>query len=235
MSEKRSKYDTDPLDPDFVRRTEEVMERTRALEREPQPEPAPRRVTPTPAAEEPTRRFDEQFANSYPSVFVPPAYQPPAHGQGYTSFGAEGHGEQPGAPVPPGPVSPYESARPSSRPVQKLGLGENVACILPYAPFYIGLIASIIELLIVPRTETRTRFHAAQGLAVHLVLIAGSLAFNLVGSITNSNFGGVIFGLAAFVFLVVSMIRVWSGKPHHIAPLDDATRWLNEKLEPKVK
>jgi hypothetical protein len=28
------------------------------------------------------------------------------------------------------------------------------------------------------------------------------------------------------------MVRVWQGKPHHIAPLDDATRWLNEKISP---
>jgi hypothetical protein len=29
------------------------------------------------------------------------------------------------------------------------------------------------------------------------------------------------------------MIRVFQGKPHHIAPLDDATRWLNEKIKPR--
>ena len=235
MSEKRSKYDTDPLDPDFVRRTEEVMERTRSLGREAEPETARRDPAPT---EEATRRFDEQFTNSYPSVFVPPAYQPPAHGQGYAGFGADAQQQQQQQPAgtTPGPSSFYDpAARPSQRPVAKLGIAENVACILPYAPFYIGLIAAIVELLIVPRQETRTRFHAAQGLALHLVFIAGTLAFKLVGSITDSGLGGLLFGLAAFVFLVVSMFRVWGGKPHHIAPLDDTTRWLNEKVEPQVK
>ncbi|HEX6625964.1 MAG TPA: hypothetical protein VF064_19765 [Pyrinomonadaceae bacterium] len=234
MSEKRSKYDTDPLDPDFVRRTEEVMERTRSLGREPQPEPARREPA---TAEEPTRRFDEQFANSYPSVFVPPVYQPPAHGQGYTSFGADAQQQQPPTAAAPGPSSFYDpaGARPMQRPVQKLGIAENIACVLPYAPFYIGLIAAIVELLIVPRNETRTRFHAAQGLALQLVLIAGTLAFKLIGSLTASGFGGGLFWMASCVFLIVSMFRVWEGKPHHLAPLDDATRRLNEKFEPQVK
>jgi len=28
------------------------------------------------------------------------------------------------------------------------------------------------------------------------------------------------------------MVRVWQGQPHHIAPLDDATAWLNDRLKP---
>ena len=101
-----------------------------------------------------------------------------------------------------------------------------------YFPFYIGLIAAIIELAVVPRNETRTRFHAAQGLALHLAIVAGSVLFKIVGAIAGSGFGGVLFSLAALVFLIVSMARVWKGKPHHIAPLDEATRWLNERISP---
>src|SRR5919107_1372825 len=66
-------------------------------------EPAPRAVT-----GEPTRRFDEQMTESYPSVFVPPAYQPPRAPQPFTTFGAGPH--QPPATTaapPPGPASPY--------------------------------------------------------------------------------------------------------------------------------
>ena len=126
----------------------------------------------------------------------------------------------------------HAGARPPARKVAKLGLGENVATVLPYAPFYIGLVASLVELLLVPRDETRTRFHAAQGLALQLALLAGSVIFGLVGSITGSRFGGFLFGLASFIFLLVSMKRVWDGKPHHVAPLDDATSWLNERIAP---
>ena len=232
MPEKRSKYDTDPLDPDFVRRTEEVMGRTGGVGQPEETVPLRR----DPAAEEPTRRFDDQMTDSYPSVFVPPTYQPPTR-QPFNSHGA-GPQQPPGpfAPPPPGPSSPYPlNARPSSRPVTRLGLPENVANVLAYFPFYIGLLASIAELVVVPRNETRTRFHAAQGLALHLAIVAGSVLFKVVGAITGSGLGGLLFSLAAFAFLVVSAIRVWQGKPHHVAPLDDATRWLNERVSPMQK
>src|SRR2546423_7145394 len=232
MPEKRSKYDTDPLDPDFVRRTEEVMGKTSDVA-QPDETALFRR---DPASEEKTRRFDEQAPDSYPSVFVPPTYQPPRPQppSPFTTFGAGPH--QPPAqvaPPPPGPSSPYaSSAPPSSRHVTRLGLPEKWANLLAYFPFYIGLIVSIVELVVVPRNETRTRFHAAQGLALHLAIVAGSVLFKIVGAIAGSGFGGTLFSLAAFVFLIVSMIRVWKGKPHHIAPLDDATRWLNERIPP---
>ena len=233
MTEKRSKYDTDPLDPDFVRRTEEnLWGATRAQQSE-QTEPLP----PGSVTEEPTRRFDEQMGDTYPSVFVPPAYQPPQQTQPYTTFGAGPHDAAPpaatGAP-PPGPSSAYNpaGAGPTSRPVTKLGIGENIATVLPYAPFYIGLVAAVIELFIVPRNETRTRFHAAQGLALQLVIFAGSFVFSIIEALTGSGLGGNLFRLAAFIFLIVSMLRVWKGKPHHIAPLDEGTRLLNERLNP---
>ena len=230
MPEKRSKYDTDPLDPDFVRRTEEVMgKRTEAVLPE-QAEPFAR----PPLTEEPTRRFDEQMPDaSYPSVFVPPAYQPPAR-QPFTSFGAgPGQADAPNAPAQPGPSSPYmPGAGPSRRTVGRLGIPENIANVLPYVPFYIGLVAALIELAAVPRNETRTRFHAAQGLALQAAIIAGSILFKIVGGITGSGFGGTIFSLAALIFLIVSMLRVWKGKPHHIAALDDITRKLNERISP---
>ena len=232
MPEKRSKYDTDPLDPDFVRRTEEVMGRTGGVGQPEETVPLRR----DPAAEEPTRRFDEQMTDSYPSIFVPPTYQPPTR-QPFNSHGA-GPQQTPGAfaPPPPGPSSPYQPlAPPSSRTVARLGIPERVANALAYAPFYIGLVASIVELLVVPRNETRTRFHAAQGLALHLAILAGTILFKIVGAITDSGLGGLLFGLAAFVFLVVSAIRVWQGKPHHVAPLDDSTRWLNERISPMQK
>ena len=228
MTEKRSKYDTDPLDPDFVRRTEEAMGKRTEQQRD---ETVP--FTRPPASEEPTRRLDEQMTDSYPSVFVPPAYQPPAR-QPFTGFGS-GPNQPPahGAPPQPGPASAYApGAGPSRRTVTRLGIPENIATILPYVPFYIGLVAGLIELAVVPRNETRTRFHAAQGLALHAVIVIGSILFKILGGVTGSRFGGLIFSVAAFVFLIVSMVRVWQGKPHHIAPLDDVTRKLNERISP---
>ena len=234
MTDKRSKYDTDPLDPDFVRRAEEDLWGAARAPRPEYTEPLP----PPSVTEEPTRRFDEQTADSYPSVFVPPTYQPPRAPQPFTTFGAGPH--QPPATTsapPPGPASPYPGphaggAAHASRPVARLGLPENLAVVLPYLPFYIGLVASVVELALVPRTETRTRYHAAQGLALQLAVLAVSMLFKFVALASGSGFGGVLFGTAATVFLIVSAVRVWQGKPHHIAPLDEPARWLGEKIAP---
>lgn len=233
MSEKRSKYDTDPLDPDFVRRTKEPLSggATRDVGRT--SNEAARRDA---GAEEPTRRLadapapEERFHTSYPSVFVPPTYQPPAPQQQprpHAAYGAPpAHGAQ--APTQQPPV-----AKPTRRNIQKLGIPENFALVLPYAPFYIGLVAALVEMILVPRTETRVRFHAAQGLALQLVMVAGSFIFGLVGAITDSRIGGSLFWIASTIFLIASMVRVWEGKPHHIAPLDDLTQKINQKFEPK--
>jgi hypothetical protein len=36
--------------------------------------------------------------------------------------------------------------------------------------------------------------------------------------------------MAVLVFLIVSMIKVWQGKPHHVEAVEDLTEWLEEKL-----
>jgi len=230
MTDKRSKYDTDPLDPDFARRTEEVLGRTAEVAGDRPTKP----FRPDPQPSEPTRRFDEQISDSYPSVFVPPPYQSPPPPRNAFGLGALPH--QPPATVHPPPAGPHSPYNPQAgaprRKVAKLGLDERVATVLPYAPFYIGLVAALIELLIAPREETRTRFHAAQGLALQLAILAGSFIFGVVSSVTDSGLGGALFGLASFVFLIVSMWRVWEGKPHHIAPLDDATAYLDQRVAP---
>ncbi|HVF41976.1 MAG TPA: hypothetical protein VM936_03140 [Pyrinomonadaceae bacterium] len=231
MPEKRSKYDTDPLDPDFVRRTDEAMGGRKTAQTPPD---ATTPFARPPLTEEPTRRFDEQTPDaSYPSVFVPPAYQPPPVRQPFAGFGEGAPPPGADAPPQPGPASPYApGAGPSRRAVQRLGIPENVANILPYIPFFVGLFAALFELALVPRNETRTRFHAAQGLALQIAVIVGSILFRTVGGLTGSGFGATLFSMAATVFFIVSVVRVWQGKPHHIAPLDDATRWLNEKISP---
>ncbi|MDQ5836365.1 MAG: hypothetical protein M3379_06235, partial [Acidobacteriota bacterium] len=68
-----------------------------------------------------------------------------------------------------------------------------------------------------------------------LAILAGTILFQLVGVITGSRFGGFLFWLAQLTFLIISMIRVWQDKPHHIAALDDATRWLGERVAPMQK
>ncbi len=214
--EKKTKYDTNPLDPDFPRRTEDVGGATQNVSRDAEGR------TQTLESEAPTRRIDGgaySAPTAYPSVFVPPQHQPPPMQAAQA------------APFRP----PVSVQQPTSRNIPGIGLPENLVMILPYLPFFILSIAvAAIELYLVPRNETRVRFHAAQGLALQLAVAAVQF---VLGIMSNAFFGArlanIFFSIAAFVFFIISMIRVWKGEPHHIAPLDDATKWLNEAIEPR--
>ncbi len=226
MSEKRSKYDTDPLDPDFERRTTSVF----GAATQPAQSPAAQGES-----EAPTRPIAEKFAAPYQSVFTE---------QGARSTSPQSFETKPfhvhAGQVAPG-VSQPSTAKPTGRAVPGLNLPENVTLILPYIPFFIGAIAAVIELLLLPRSEMRARFHAAQGLAMHLGVMAAGLAFRIAGGFAGIAFGGsgvvrfisFLFWLATTIFFIVSMVRVSKGKPHVVAPLKDATNWLDEHIEKK--
>ncbi|HEV2882028.1 MAG TPA: hypothetical protein VGX24_12180 [Pyrinomonadaceae bacterium] len=243
MSEKRSKYDTDPLDPDFVRRTEEFGSAARETARTPNEQ-----ARLNPDADAPTRRIDDHLSQPYPSIFVPPAQTPPPPPPAYQqptyqqptyqqptyqqpTYQQPTHANL-GRTAPMAGV-PQRPAPPTSRTVAGLGIPENIALVLPYVPFYIGIVGAIIELLLVPRTETRVRFHAAQGLALQLAILIVSLILGFLGDLSGVGLGRPFFSIAANIFLVVSIIRVWKGETHHLAPLDEATSWLYERIEPR--
>ncbi len=228
METKKSKYDTNPLDPDVERRAEEawgdlggsggtptqqVGGATREVADSPN-ENARRNVY----SEAPTRRYDNPPLEApYPSVFVPPTYAPPA--QQY---------QQPGQ-------SPYQarySGTSSSRSVAGVGIPEKWALLLAYFP-YIGIVASIIELLLAPRREIKVRFHASQALALHVAILIIHTVLQAVTALSGSSMGDVLFRAAAAVFLVISMIRVWRGEPHQIAPLEEPAKWFNQHVEPR--
>jgi uncharacterized membrane protein len=125
-----------------------------------------------------------------------------------------------------------EPEKPSDRKV--MGIQENILMILPYAPFYIGLVAGILELLFVPRSETKVRFHAAQGLALYIGILIVSTIMGVIGRFNDwADIGQAIFSLAAFITLIVSMVRVWQGKAVHYESLDSLANWLNEKITPR--
>jgi len=90
-------------------------------------------------------------------------------------------------------------------------------------------------LFLVPRKELKVRFHASQGLALHIVILVIQTLFGVVGAISDSSIGGSLFSAAATIFLIVSMIRVWKGEPHRIAPTTEPAQWLNERIEPRNK
>ncbi len=212
MEPKRSKYDTNPLDGKVADRAEESMGSTR-------PGPPTQEVAggPTrdigrtaneearlnPEREAPTRRIDD--GTSYPSVFVPNIYPPPPVAQKFAA----------------------------AHTVAGLNIPQRWANLLPYIPGYIGAVAAVVELLLVPRTETRARFHAAQGLALQIAILILTGAFGFLTLLSGSALGSRLFGTAATIFLIVSMVRAWKGKPHHIAPLDEATKFFDEKIKPR--
>jgi len=227
MEPKKSKYDTNPLDPDFVKKTEEAWG-------EEEGGPATREVRGGATreigssanenarsnvySEAPTRRYDNRPLDSgYPSVFVPPTYSPPA-------------------PYQPSPA-PYRpvTQRPTARTVTGLGLPEKWAIMLPYTPFFIGVVVSLVELFLTPKKEVRVRFHASQGLALHVAILVVQTLFGVVGAITGSSVGGSLFSLAATVFLIISMIRVWKGEPHYIAPVAEPAKWFDEHIKGRSK
>jgi uncharacterized membrane protein len=250
MSDKRSKYDTDPLDPDFARRTEDVWGGETRIMNDAPTEDFPGATRPTPPGERgarlnpesdaPTQLIEDKFAQPYPSINVPPAYQPPRPAA-YTApppqnFAAPQSFPTAYTPPPSGyapPAQAYPQGPRGEHSVAGLGIPEKWTAALPYAPFYIGLVVSIIELLVVPRSEGRTRFHAAQGLSLHLGIIAVGFALRVVALLGGGGFGGFIFWLASFVFLIYSFVRVWRGDHFRIPPLADAVQWLDRNVSPK--
>src|SRR6266404_4038593 len=221
METKKDKYDTNPLDPDVARKTEAVWgdggggaptQQVKGHTRE-VGDSAKENARGNVYSEAPTRRYDNPPESPYPSVFIPPQYSPPAQ---YPAAG-----------------QPYQSpvsTRPTSRTVLGIGLPEKWAVMLPYVPSYIGLIISLVELFFVPRKEVKVRFHASQGLALHIAILMVQTVFGVINSVTGSSFGGFLFWLAATVFLIVSMVRVWRGEPHRIAPLAEPAQWFDEHI-----
>jgi uncharacterized membrane protein len=223
MEQKRGKYDTNPLDPDFVKNADQAWDEGGSGPATQPVKGATREVASQPEdprgnvySEAPTRRYDKaSLEASYPSVFVPPTYSPPAPYQAAQ------------------PAAPQLTQKPGSRSVAGIGLPEKWAMALPYTPFYIGVVVSLLELFLVPRSEPKVRFHAAQGLALHVAILVLQTAFALVGAITGTSVGGSLFKVAAFIFLIISMIRVAKGKPHHISALSEPGQWFNDHIELK--
>jgi uncharacterized membrane protein len=226
METKKSKYDTNPLDPDFVKNTEKVRGEGSEGPETQEVQGATREIGSSANenarsniySEAPTRRYDNVPLDSpYPSIFIPPTYSQPA-------------------PYQPSPA-PYRpvNQKPSERAVAGIGLPEKWANALPYAPFYIGVVVALVELFLVPRTEPKARFHAAQGLALYVAILVVKTLFGAVGLISGSSVGGTLFSIAATIFLIVSMIRVGKGQPHHIAPIAEPTQWFNDHIKPRNK
>ena len=100
------------------------------------------------------------------------------------------------------------AAAPAAAPVAAAnsGLADNVAGLLCYCPFAVGLIASIIFLVVDPyKTNKFVRFHAFQSLFLHGAFFAAGVAFMII----NMVLGAVFFPLVAIAGLIE--LVVWLG------------------------
>ncbi len=204
----KKKFDTNPLDPEFPEKVKREAE-TVAL---PKNEFQTAEFPPASVTEEETKRFNEANFNAYQAPFT--GQNVPAQYKTAKLYG--------------------EMNQSSKRKVDKIGLPENILTALPYIPFYIGLVAGLIILFIVPKSESKVRFHAAQGLAAHLAILLVSAILSGVGNITDlGNVGNGIFSIVTMVMLIIFAIKAWQGKPVHIESVDDLTEWLEDKIKPK--
>jgi uncharacterized membrane protein len=228
METKKNKYDTNPLDPDVERKSEEAWGKGAGGSPTTEWVQEPTREVNLPAgdsgrknvySEAPTRRYDSPPLEApYPSVFVPPPYAPPNQ-------------YQPKENIYQPPASANRQS--SSGSVAGIGIPEKWAVMMPYAPFYIGLVFSLVELFTVPRKEARVRFHASQALALHATILVIHTFFGVISTVTDTHLGGTIFKACAFAYLVMSMIKVSRGDAHRIAPLAEPAQWFNEHIEPR--
>jgi uncharacterized membrane protein len=200
-----SKYDTNPLDPEFPEKTGATQAFGDAGSRTQNfPQAAPN--------EEQTQRFVppqfQQYQQPYSGQYVPAQYHPGSYGN---------------------------VSETGSRKVAKVGLKENVVSALPYIPWYLGLVAGLVLLFLLPRTETKARFHAAQGLAIHVGILIVTTILSAIGNVTGvARAANVIFQIVMTIMLIIWTTKAWRGKPVHIETVDSLTNWLDEKIDPKL-
>ena len=205
-----SKYDTNPLDPDFPEKAKAAAAAEVATQTLPHHGAETRQFPQAALTEEQTRRFAGQspYMQPYTGQNVPTTYDPSAF-----------------APTDRSPA----------RKVEKIGLPENMVTAAAYIPWFIGLIAGILILLLAPKSEQKVRFHAAQGLAAHIGILIVTTILGVIGNVTDiAGVGSAIFTLVTSIMLVVFAIKAWRGRPVHIESIGDLTNWLEEKISPKL-
>ncbi len=92
----------------------------------------------------------------------------------------------------------------------------------------------LIELLLVPKSETKVRFHAAQGLAAHFGIWIITTILSGIGNVPGlglADAGNWIFQIVTTVMLIIFALKAWKGKPVHIESVDSLTEWLEEKIK----
>lgn len=203
-----TKYDTNPLDPNFPEKAKAEAEAETPTRTLPYSGAPTRKFVPPPMTKDQARKF---VSNDFGG------YSPPSNGQ----F----------APASYQPISLGNNDQSITRKVSKVGLPENVMTAVPYVPWYLGMVASVLILLFLPKSEAKVRFHAAQGLAAHIAIMIVSTLLGVMAQFVNfASIGNGIFNVVTMVMLIIFMIKAWKGRPVHIETIDDLTNWLEEKI-----
>jgi len=208
-----SKYDTNPLDPEFPEKAKAAAASGATTNVLPENRFATAEFPTSFDTEEQTRQFGKgdvsAYSSPYNGQYIPADYRAAAFA---------------------------DMNKSSSRKVEKVGLPENILTALPYLPFQIGLVAGILELLFVPKSEAKVRFHAAQGLAAHFAILIVTSVLGILSNLTGlANAGSLIFSGIATAMLIFFTFKAWRGKPIHIESIEDLTNWLEEKIALKSK
>ncbi len=203
----KKKFDTNPLDPEFPQKVMEAQQ-TNAL---PQADATTQKFADVADTEEETRQFNQANFG---------AYQSPYNGQNIPAN--------------------YQTSRladmgnTSKRKVAKIGLPENIMTALPYLPIWLGLVVGILELVFLPKSEAKVRFHAAQAAAAHIGIL---IILAILGTLDFLPFGNApyqIFWIISTIMLIVFAVKAYQGKPVHIESVEDLTEWLEDKIKPKT-
>src|ERR1044071_5477138 len=171
----KKNFDTNPLDPEFPEKIKEAQQ-TNTL---PQTDAATQKFAEPGDVEVETRQFNQANFG---------AYQSPYNGQQIPANYQTSH--------------PTDVGQTSKRKVAKVGLPENIMTALPYLPVWLGLVAGILELVFVPKSEAKVRFHAAQAAAAHIGIL-------IILAILDSVDGFLPFGNIAYrTFWIVSTVML---------------------------
>ncbi len=208
------KFDTNPLDPKFPERIRETQKELQTVALPETKNGQTRKFADPIDTEEQTRKFNDAEFDSY-----------------QTTFGNE---ENQTATYQPKAFYNDNVDEKKSHNIGSISLPENVLMALPYIPLsYVGIIAGIIELFFIPKSEPKIRYHAAQGLAAQLGI---SLILTILGSMGwISGFDDIadVFWLVSTIFLIVFTVKAWQGKPIHIESVEKLTDWLENFIKPQ--
>ena len=108
------------------------------------------------------------------------------------------------------------------------GITHNVASMLCYCPFFIGIICSIVFLLIAPYNQNKTvRFNAFQSLFLHLALFLMWMVLGLVIAMfafLTHGFGFALYpilSLCIFVLFIVLMVKAYNNQTVKLPVIGD--------------